>query len=81
MTAIAINAADKIGQTLVEFYKKVNAHLKAKLLQKRTMRELSRLNDRELKDVGLHRGMIGHAAWESYRIELENQIRKNGGVV
>jgi len=80
MTAITM-AADKIGWTLMDFYKKTQAHFKAKAVQKRTIRELSRLNDRELKDVGLHKGMIGHAAWESYRIELENQTRKYGGVV
>jgi len=80
MTAITM-AADKIGWTLMDFYKKIQAHFKAKAVQKRTIRELSRLNDRELKDVGLHKGMIGHAAWESYRIELENQTRKYGGVV
>ena len=81
MTALALNTADKIGQSLVDFYKKLDAHFKAKALQKRTRRELSRLNDRELQDIGLHRGMIGITAWEAYKIEVERQTRKHGGVL
>jgi len=80
MTAITM-AADKIGWTLMDFYKKIQAHFKAKAVKKRTKSELSRLSDHELNDIGISRSMIGVTAWEAYKIEIERQTRKHGGVV
>lgn len=80
MTAITM-AADKISWTFMSFYKKLVAHYNAKKVQDRTVTELTRLSDRELNDIGLSRSMIGQQAWEAYRIELEQQTRKHGGVV
>lgn len=71
MTAL-IMTADKIGLSLVaDWFKRLNAHFKAKRLQKRTITELHRLSDRELADIGLHRGMVETTAWEAYYIEKQ----------
>jgi len=75
MTALALSAADKIGlHKIIDFYKKLDAHFKAQAMKKKTQKELSCLSDHELKDIGLHRSMVGPAAWEAYRIELERQL-------
>jgi uncharacterized protein YjiS (DUF1127 family) len=34
---------------------------------RRSMRELAKLSDRELSDIGLTRGDIEHAAWNAAR--------------
>lgn len=74
MTALVLNTANTIGWTLKDFYKKIEAHFKAQALARRTTRELSSLNDRELQDIGMHRGLIGKAAKDAYKWELDQQL-------
>jgi uncharacterized protein YjiS (DUF1127 family) len=41
--------------------------LNAFVRYRRSMRELAKLSDRELSDIGLHRGNIESAAWSASR--------------
>ena len=74
MTALVLNTANTIGWTLKDFYKKIEAHFKAQALARSTRNELSSLSDRELQDIGMHRGMITKAAHDAYQYELDQQL-------
>jgi len=79
MTSIAIATAESFGWTsIANWFKKLEAHFKAKRFQRKTVNELSRLSDRELHDIGMHRGMVGYAGREAYydrlKTELEGRI-------
>lgn len=70
MTALVMNAADKIGwNTVSNFFKKLDAHFKAQRVARNTVRELSALTDHDLRDIGLHRGAIRTMAMEAYNME------------
>lgn len=45
---------------------KIIARLAARRMYKRTVLELNELTDKELQDIGIHRGMINCIAKESY---------------
>jgi len=58
-----IMAADTFGLTgLASWFKKINAKLQHQSRVKQTIRELSRLSDRELNDMGIGRGDIYNIA-------------------
>ena len=74
MTSLTMTA-DKIGLTFVaRWFTKLSAHFAAKSLQRKTIKELSMLSDRELKDIGLHRGLIATKAHSAYKMELVQQL-------
>jgi len=65
MTSITMTA-DKIGLTgLANWYKKLATQYKRHRLAQITIKELSRLSDRELNDMGLARGDIYSVAYGS----------------
>ena len=53
------------------------AALKRDHLRRRTIRELSELNDHMLKDIGLHRGEIAGVAEDL----VHNRLAENGRVI
>ena len=62
MTTLILTA-DKIGLPgLANWFKKLHAKHKERAMIKRTIKELSRLSDRELNDMGLARGDIWSVA-------------------
>jgi uncharacterized protein YjiS (DUF1127 family) len=59
MTALAIKTANSFGLTnIAEWLKNIDAKLRKARLAKQTIKELSRLSDRELNDMGIARGEI-----------------------
>ena len=63
----------RLGWGILPSYQKVNDHVMSHIVQvyrqwrryNTTVRELSRLNDSELSDIGITRTDIPRAAWES----------------
>mgnify|MGYP006211096693 FL=1 len=76
MTALVLNTTNFFSQSFVNFFQKLNAYRKANALKKQTLRELRGLTDRDLADIGMHRGQIPYAAAEAYKHELEVQRTK-----
>jgi uncharacterized protein YjiS (DUF1127 family) len=65
MTSL-IMTADTIGLHKVSsWFKKLETKRAQKAKEKNTIKELSRLSDRELRDIGINRGMIYSIAKES----------------
>jgi len=65
MTAL-IMTADKIGlHSVAEWFKRLNATLAHRARVNSTIKELSKLSDRELNDIGISRGDIWAIANES----------------
>jgi uncharacterized protein YjiS (DUF1127 family) len=59
-----IMAADTIGLTgLASWFKKVNAKLAYRAQVRQTIKDLSRLTDYELNDIGIARGDIRNIAY------------------
>lgn len=57
------------------FIKEVAVKYKARKLAKETINQLQGLNDRELADMGLHRGMIRQLAEEHYEAEVNKNLK------
>ena len=79
-----IYTADKIGlPSVARWFKKLNAKLKHRAMVNQTIKELSRLSDRELNDMGLARGDIWSVAHgdESYKDRGVSVNRNLGGWV
>ena len=57
------------------FIKEVAVKYKARKLANETIKELSRLTDRELSDMGLSRGMIRSLAEEHYEAEVNKNLK------
>jgi uncharacterized protein YjiS (DUF1127 family) len=69
-----INTATWIGlPSFAGWLKKLSVKLKARKLANQTVKELSRLSDRELNDMGIHRGMIRSLAEDHY----DDMVNKN----
>ena len=63
MTALVI-AADRLGlHSVAEWFKRLNASLAHRAKVNSTIKELSRLSDRELNDMGLSRCDIYSVAY------------------
>jgi uncharacterized protein YjiS (DUF1127 family) len=59
-----IMTADKIGlHSVAEWFKRLNASIERRSQARRTINELSRLSDYQLRDMGLTRGDIYSIAW------------------
>lgn len=72
MTALMMTA-DKIGLiNLIAWFKKLSAKMQARRLANTTIKELSRLSDRELDDMGLSRGDIRYIAEKHYKEMIVN---------
>lgn len=66
-----IMAADTIGLSgVAAWFKRLNAKLAHRAKVNSTIKELSKLSDRELHDIGISRGDIWSIAHEAY---LDNQ--------
>lgn len=66
MTAL-IMTADKIGlHSVAEWFKRLNASLAHRAKVNSTIKELSKLSDRELNDIGISRGEIYSIALEAH---------------
>jgi len=66
MTALTI-AADTIGlRSVAEWFKRLNASIAHRAKVKNTIKELSRLSDYELQDIGIHRSQIYSIAVEAH---------------
>jgi uncharacterized protein YjiS (DUF1127 family) len=64
MTAL-IMTADKIGlHSVAEWFKRLNASMARERLARQTIKELSRLSDHELNDLGIARGEIYSIAYD-----------------
>ena len=71
-----INTASWIGlPSFAGWLKRIGVKLKARKLANQTVKELSRLSDRELNDMGIHRGMIRSIAEDHYD-EIVNENLK-----
>ena len=58
MTSL-IMTADKIGlHSVAEWFRKLQENMKRERLARQTIKELSRLSDHELNDLGIARGEI-----------------------
>lgn len=77
MTTLLMTA-DTIGLKFGNWFKKLGAYITAKKVQSRTKFELNMLSDRDLADIGLHRGLIGPTARDAYTMELEKQMKQIG---
>ena len=76
MTSL-IMTADKIGLPgVANWFKKLYASYKHHQQAKVTIRELSRLSDRELNDMGLHRGDIYSIAYGDETLQ-RSTVNKN----
>ena len=60
-------------QEVLFFLRGIKVKLKARKIANQTIKELSKLNDRELNDMGLHRGAIRGLAKEHY----DEMVNKN----
>ena len=83
MTSL-IMTADKIGLPgVANWFKKLYANHQKRAMVKRTIKELSRLSDRELNDMGLARGDIWAVAHgdESYKTRGVYANKNLGGWV
>ena len=79
MTTITM-AADKIGlPSLAGWFKKVNAKLAHRAKVNSTIKELNRLSDYELRDIGIARGDIYSVATGDET--LERVRRENVAVI
>lgn len=64
MTAL-IMTADKIGlHSVAEWFKRLNASIVHRAQVNNTIKELNRLSDYELRDIGIHRSQIYSIAHE-----------------
>lgn len=78
MTALAM-AANTIGlNSVAEWFKRLNASLAHRAKVNSTIKELSKLSDRELNDIGISRGEIWSIAHE---VEEVKNIRENQNLV
>jgi len=66
MTALIMTAKTIGLHSVAEWFKRTNAKLKARHLANQTVKELSRLGDRELNDMGLSRCDIHYIAEKHY---------------
>ena len=74
MTTLVANTFGWLGFAgLANWFKKLAIKLQARRLANITVKELSRLSDRELNDMGLHRGMIRSVAEDHY----DDMVNKN----
>ena len=64
MTALVANTADWLGIT--SWWKNYRKHLAQHKAYKETVAELSKLTDKELRDIGLSRGDIHSIAMETH---------------
>jgi uncharacterized protein YjiS (DUF1127 family) len=66
MTSITLNA-DKIGlKPLIDWFKRLDQSMSRNREIRQTIKELNRLTDKELKDIGITRGMIRSVAMERH---------------
>ena len=73
-----IMTADKIGlSSLAEWFKKLNAKLAHRSRVNSTIKELSKLSDRELNDIGISRGDIWAIANEDPSYKRFAETNKN----
>jgi uncharacterized protein YjiS (DUF1127 family) len=57
--------ADRFGlHSLAEWFKKLQENMKREKLARQTIKELSRLSDHELNDLGIARGEIYSVAYD-----------------
>jgi len=74
MTTLVANTFGWLGFAgLANWFKKLAVKLQARRLANITVKELSALSDRELNDMGLHRGDIHYIAEKHY----EEMVNKN----
>jgi len=77
MTALIITA-DKIGlPSLAGWFKRLQATLAHRANVNKTIKELSKLNDRELNDIGIARGDIWAIANEDTSFKRFAETNKN----
>ena len=77
MTALIITA-DKIGlPSLAGWFKRLQATLAHRAKVNKTIKELSKLNDRELNDIGIARGDIWAIANEDPSFKRYAETNKN----
>jgi len=77
MTALIITA-DKIGlPSLAGWFKRLQATLAHRANVNKTIKELSKLNDRELNDIGIARGDIWAIAHEDPSYKRFADTNKN----
>lgn len=66
MTSITLNA-DKISlKPLIDWFKRLDQSMSRNREIRQTIKELNRLTDKELKDIGITRGMIRSVAMERH---------------
>lgn len=76
MTQAVLTVAGWMNPALKEviyFFRGIRVRHQARKLAKQTIKELSRLTDRELNDMGLHRGAIRGLAAQHY----DDLVNKN----
>ncbi len=66
---IAHNFSTKIIENLIDSLRTFAQYYKQKRITKQTIKELSRLSDYDLEDIGLTRGDIYHVARSGSKIE------------
>lgn len=77
MTTLVANTFNWIGlDGLANWFKKINASIKQQRQVRQTINELSKLNDKELNDIGLCRGDIWWVANEVY-FKSRDEVKTN----
>jgi len=66
-----VNWLDFGSFKMPQFIKMLSKKYRQNQAYRRTVKELSALTDRELKDLGIHRGMITSIALEAYHDNRE----------
>lgn len=78
MTHVVLSVASMFNawqEGVYSFIKEVTVKYKARRLAKETINQLQGLNDRELADLGLSRGMIRQLAEEHYQAEVNKNLK------
>tara|TARA_E500000178_G_C16597513_1_gene563144 strand:+ start:266 stop:514 length:249 start_codon:yes stop_codon:yes gene_type:complete len=79
MTAIAMRTANWVGLPgLANWFKNLNKKLQARKQERETMYQLSKLNDRELHDLGIGRSdirSIARGTFHDDRVEANANLK------
>jgi uncharacterized protein YjiS (DUF1127 family) len=78
MTAMIATTFNWVGLTrIAHWFKKIYEHLERRSQVNSTIRELSKLSDKELNDIGISRGDIWWVANEAYYDNRDGLMDEN----
>jgi len=66
---VAHSYLTKTAELLIEFFKSLKQARKLNKLQRQTYNELMALSDKDLNDIGIHRGDIRYIAYQNQNLK------------